>query len=323
TIRAKIGEEAFVAKGKMVVAQGWREVYDHDVEEEESADGVKEQLLPSVQKGDTLRIASVSMTKGETKPPEHFNEGTLLSAMENPAKYMAGENKELIRTIGETGGLGTVATRADIIEKLLNSFLIERKGKQIMITSKGKQLLELVPADLQSPTLTAQWEQKLGAIAKGNLNKQVFISEMKAYAKSVVQEIKNSEKKFKHDNLTRSKCPDCGSFLLEVNGKRGKMLVCPDRECGHRKTVAKQTNARCPQCHKKLELRGEGEGQAFVCVCGHKEKLSTFQERRSKEKNSKMSKREVSSYLKQQNTDDDGMVNTALRDALAKLTQKE
>lgn len=319
TIQAKIGSERFIARGKTVLAQGWREVYDYDVEDEDSKSGVSEQTLPKIAKGDRLRLQSVSQTKGETKPPEPFTEATLLSAMENPARYMANESKELIKTIGETGGLGTVATRADVIEKLFNSFLFEKRGKHIFVTAKGKQLLELVPDDLQSPTLTAQWEQKLGAIAKGSLNKQAFISDIKTYAKTVVQEIKNSEKTFRHDNLTRSKCPECGKHLLEVNGKRGKMLVCQDRECGYRKNIAKQTNARCPKCHKRLELQGQGEGQTFVCVCGHREKLTTFQERREKEKGSKISKKEVAKFLKSQEKDVDEGINTALKDALSKL----
>ncbi|WP_400164437.1 DNA topoisomerase III [Brevibacillus sp. TJ4] len=320
TIQAKIGSERFVARGKIVLVSGWKEVYDHDVEEEDDGKGgVADQSLPKIGKGDRLRIVSVSQTQGETKPPEPFTEATLLTAMENPAKYMADESKELIKTIGETGGLGTVATRADIIEKLFNSFLLEKRGKHIFITAKGKQLLELVPDDMKSPTLTAQWEQKLGAIAKGSLNKQAFLGEIKSYAKEVVREIKNSEKTFRHDNLTRSKCPECGKLLLEVNGKRGKMHVCQDRECGYRKSISKQTNARCPKCHKRLELRGEGEGQTFVCVCGHKEKLSVFQERREKEKRGNVSKKEVSRFLKEQEKENDEGINSALRDALSKL----
>lgn len=319
TVVAKIGAELFVARGKTVLSQGWREVYDFDVEDEESKSGVAEQTLPKLAKGDRLRIQEVSQTKGETKPPEPFTEASLLSAMENPAKYMANESKELIRTIGETGGLGTVATRADIIEKLFNSFLFEKRGKHIYVTAKGKQLLELVPDDLKSPSMTAEWEQKLSAIAKGSLNKQTFIADIRTYAKTVVQEIKNSEKTFRHDNLTRSKCPECGKLLLEVNGKRGKMLVCQDRECGYRKNIAKTTNARCPKCHKRLELQGQGEGQTFVCACGHREKLSTFQERREKEKGSKVSKKEVAKYLKSQDQDTDEGLNTALKDALSKL----
>lgn len=315
-VTAKIGDESFSAKGKRVISLGWKEVYSDHVDEDSEDD----QTLPAITEGDTLAIRSISKTTGETKPPARFNEATLLSAMENPSKYMAGESKDLIKTIGETGGLGTVATRADIIEKLYSSFLIEKKGKEIFITSKGKQLLNLVPEELKSPVLTADWEQKLTEISKGALPKQVFLNEMKQYAKEVVNEIKNSEQKFKHDNLTGSKCPECGKLMLEVNGKKGKMHVCQDRECGYRKGISKVTNARCPNCHKKLELRGQGEGQIFVCKCGHREKMSTFQERRKKNQNSKVSKRDVANYMKKQ---DDNFSNNALADALAKLNLKD
>jgi DNA topoisomerase III len=320
TIKVSIGEETFMAKGKTVLSQGWKEVYENHFEEEK-ADDVKDQLLPKLSKGDQVTISSISQSKGETKTPARFNEATLLSAMENPAKYMAGEDKVLIKTIGEIGGLGTVATRADIIEKLFNTFLIEKKGKEIFLTSKGKQLLDLVPDDLKSPALTAEWEQKLELIAKGALFKNDFIDDMKNYAKTIVHEIKNSNQKFKHDNITGTKCPDCGKLMLEVKGKKGKMLVCQDRECGHRKNVSKVTNARCPNCHKKLELRGQGEGQIFVCKCGHREKLSTFNERKKKQSNKKVSKKEVSNYLKKQNKQEEP-INTALADALAKLKLK-
>ncbi|WP_017755328.1 DNA topoisomerase III [Calidifontibacillus oryziterrae] len=323
TIKANIANEMFIAKGKTVISSGWKDVYEnrYDDEDGHEVDNMKDQLLPSLAKGELLTVTSISATKGETKPPARFNEATLLSAMENPAKFMAGEDKELIKTIGETGGLGTVATRADIIEKLFNTFLIEKKGKDILLTSKGKQLLDLVPEDLKSPALTAEWEQKLELIAKGKLSKNVFINDMKNYAKTVVHEIKNSKEKFKHDNITGTKCPECGKLMLEVNGKKGKMLVCQDRECGHRKNVSKITNARCPNCHKKLELRGEGEGQTFVCKCGHREKLSTFNERKKKQTNKNVSKREVSNYLKKQNKQEEP-INTALADALAKLKLK-
>lgn len=319
TIKAKIGEENFIAKGKTVIAEGWKEVYDSRFDEEASNEDVSEQRLPSLNKGDILNISNVTQTKGETKPPAPFNEATLLSAMENPVKYMSSDDKELIKTIGETGGLGTVATRADIIEKLFNTFLLEKKGKDIFITSKGRQLLNLVPEELKSPELTAQWEQKLNHISKGKLNKNAFINEMRSYAQEVVAEIKHSSEKFKHDNLTGNKCPQCGKNMLEVNGKKGRMLVCQDRECGYRKPVAKVTNARCPECHKKLELRGEGEGQIFVCTCGYKEKLSAFNERRKKESSGKLSKNEVNRFLKEQSKANDEPMNSALAEALAKL----
>jgi DNA topoisomerase-3 len=321
TLKAKIGTEMFIAKGKTIINQGWKEIYEHTAEDEDSKEDVVEQLLPSIAKGDVLPIANTVLTKGETKPPAPFNEGTLLSAMENPVKYMSNESEALKKTIGETGGLGTVATRADVIEKLFNSFLIEKNGKNIFITAKGKQLLALVPEDLKSPALTAQWEQKLGFIAKGTLNKNLFINDMKKYAQVVVTDIKNSQDKFRHDNLTRTKCPQCEKFMLEVNGKKGKMLVCQDRECGYRRSLSILTNARCSTCHKKLELRGEGEGQLFVCSCGYREKLSAFNERKKKE-STKSSKGEVTKFLREQNKADDGPFNSAMAEALAKLKLK-
>ncbi|MGE1000379.1 DNA topoisomerase III [Bacillus sp. Gnz1/3] len=318
TLRTKIGDEAFIARGKTILHAGWKEVYENRFEDDDAADDLKEQILPRIEKGDTLNIKLIVQTSGQTKAPARFNEATLLSAMENPTKYMDTQNKQLADTLKSTGGLGTVATRADIIDKLFNSFLIEKRGKNIHITSKGRQLLDLVPEELKSPTLTGEWEQKLEAIAKGKLKKEVFISEMKNYTKEIVSEIKSSDKKYKHENISTKSCPDCGKPMLEVNGKKGKMLVCQDRECGHRKNVSRTTNARCPQCKKKLELRGEGAGQIFACKCGYREKLSTFQERRKKETGNKADKRDVQKYMKQQKKEEEPL-NNPFAEALKKL----
>lgn len=316
-VTARISEEIFTAKGKVVLSPGWKAVYDHAYDDEDDQEDEKDQTLPKLSKGESLAVHSLKETKGETKPPARFNEGTLLSAMENPGAFMKLEEKGLVKTLGETGGLGTVATRADIIEKLFNSFLLEKKGKDIFLTSKGKQLLELVPEDLKSPALTAEWEQKLSDIAKGRLKSSFFLREMKDYTKETVKVIKQSSQTFKHDNLTGTHCPDCGKLMLKVNGKRGTMLVCQDRECGSRKTLARTTNARCPKCHKRLELRGEGKGQIFACVCGHREKLSSFEKRKAKEKTGRASKRDVHSYMKKQNKDEP--INNALAEQLKKL----
>ncbi|MGA8941371.1 MAG: DNA topoisomerase III [Thermoactinomyces sp.] len=311
TLQAEIGGETFVARGKTVLSLGWKQVLGHDEEEEH------EPVYSGVKEGDRLVPGSLVLTQGETQPPERFTEGSLVAAMENPVKYMGNERKDLIKTIGETGGLGTVATRADIIEKLFDSFLIEKKGKYIHLTSKGKQLLDLVPEELKSPALTARWEQKLQAIAKGTLKKDAFLKEMTGYTRRIVHEIKESKQTFRHDNLTASRCPDCGKRLLEVKTKKGRMLVCQDRACGYRKNIARLTNARCPECRKKLELRGEGEGRIFVCACGYREKYHSFQERMEKEKKSKVSRKEINKYLKQNQEQEFG--NPALKEALSKL----
>ena len=319
TLRTKVGNETFIARGKTILHAGWKEVYENRFEDDDVTDDVKEQLLPRIEKGDTLNIKLIMQTSGQTKPPARFNEATLLSAMENPTKYMDTQNKQLADTLKSTGGLGTVATRADIIDKLFNSFLIEKRGgKDIHITAKGRQLLDLVPEELRSPATTAEWEQKLELIAKGKLKKDAFINEMKQHTKEIVAEVKASDKKYKHENISTKSCPDCGKPMLEVNGKKGKMLVCQDRECGHRKNVSRTTNARCPQCKKKLELRGEGAGQIFACKCGYREKLSTFQERRKKESGNKADKRDVQKYMKQQKKEEEPL-NNALAEALKRL----
>ncbi len=311
TITAEIANQRFTAKGRIVKKQGWKELYDNRFDEDRD-----QQQLPAVEVGNTFSDVRIALTQGETKPPERFTEGALLQAMENPARFMASDKKHLAGTIHKVGGLGTVATRADIIEKLFHIAYMEMKGKHIHLTSKGRQLLELVPADLRSPALTAEWEQKLGLIADGKIKKQQFIKEMKGYSREIVQQIKASDAHFKHDNMTGTKCPDCGKLMLEIKNRNGRMLVCQDRACGHRKNIAKHTNARCPKCHKRLELRGEGEGQIFVCKCGHREKLSTFNERKQREKKHKVSKKDVNKYLKKQ---DDDFKNNALAEQLAKL----
>ncbi len=312
TLTAKIANETFVAKGKRVISLGFKEIYTH--QDDESDD---HQNLPLVEEGTTLSISKLIQTSGRTQPPAYFNEGTLLSAMENPARFMSGASSEVVKTLSATGGLGTVATRADIIEKLFNSFMIEKKGQDIHLTSKGRQLLDLAPSDLKSPELTGQWEQKLSDIANGKLKRDRFVNDMRNYATTVVAEIKGSDAKYKHDNLTTTKCPECGKPMLAVNGKRGKMLVCQDRECGTRKTISQITNSRCPNCHKKLELRGEGENRMFACSCGHREKLSTYNKRKQEQKK-QGSKRDVQKYLREQEKQAEPM-NSALADALANL----
>ena len=107
--------------------------------------------------------------------------------------------------------------------------------------------------------------------------------------------------------------------MLKVQGKHAEMLVCQDRECGYRETLARTSNARCPVCHKKMQLRGKGEGQTFTCVCGHKEKLSAFQDRRKKE-GAGVSKRDVQKYMKSQKEEP---VNNAFAEAFAKIKLDE
>ena len=321
TMEAKAAGETFAASGKVIKSLGWKEVYeggaDDDLEDEaEDEKKLKDQRLPEMKTGTRLKILKTSLNTGKTKPPARFTEATLLAAMENPVKFMETRDKEAVKTLGETGGLGTVATRADIIEKLFHSFMMEKKGNEIHITSKAKQLLELVPEDLKKPELTADWEMKLSQIAKGRIRQGDFLHQIRDYTCEIVDEIKNGEGTFRHDNLTNKVCPQCGKKLLAVNGKNSKMLVCQDRECGYRETISRTTNARCPKCHKRMEMYVKGKEETFVCQCGYKEKLSAFQARRQKE-GAGVGKRDVQNYLRRQQKEANEPVNNAFAQALS------
>ena len=321
TVELSAEGEHFIAKGKVVKQLGWKAVYEKSSVDEEEETDIIEQSLPEVKTGDKVEKITTVLTKGQTTPPANFTEATLLSAMENPVQYLEKKDKSMAKVLGETGGLGTVATRADIIDKLFRTFLLEKKGKEIIITSKGKQLLELVPEDLKKPELTAQIEMKLSKIGNGSMKREAFMKEMEQYTKELVSEIKTGQGTFRHDNLTNTKCPTCGKRMLAVNGKNSKMLVCQDRECGYRETISRTTNARCPKCHKRMELCGKGEKQVFRCACGYKEKLEAFQTRRKKE-GAGVSKKDVAKYLKQQQKQEEPF-NNPFAAALAKMEQEK
>ncbi len=321
TMKGEAAGEIFTAKGKIVKSIGWKAAYEGESAQEEEEEEF--QNLLDLKQGQRLKIQSVRLTAGKTKPPAPFNEATLLSAMENPVKYMETRDAKAVKTLGETGGLGTVATRADIIDKLFHTFLMEKRGNDIYITSKARQLLKLVPEDLKKPELTADWEMKLSRIAQGKLKKNTFLSEIRDYTQEITEEIKTGEGSFRHDNLTNTKCPVCGKRMLAVNGKNAKLLVCQDRACGHRETISRTTNARCPNCHRKMELYVKGKEDTFVCAtCGYKEKLSSFQARREKE-GAGVSKRDVQNYLNKQKKEAREPINNSFAQALAKLNLKE
>ncbi|MTI96634.1 MAG: DNA topoisomerase III [Firmicutes bacterium] len=236
-----IGGEQFQASGRIMKDAGWKAVYEKEENEEGS------QSLPPLNKGDKLPVRRCQLKPGQTTPPTRHTEASLLSLMEKH-------------------NLGTPATRADIIEKLLNSETIERKGSALNPTAKGMQLLDLVVSDLRSPELTARWERELENIARGTGNMEKFLTEIRQRTREIVREVAASEKKYVPHNVSRARCPHCGEHLRERKGRQGKMLVCPNRECNYRlKDEKNLTNKRCPQCHKKMELRKGKAGKFFHC----------------------------------------------------------
>lgn len=244
--------EKLHAAGTIMKQAGWKEVYGSaDLSDPEGSDEEEEreetQQLPSLQEGDAAQVKSVEERSHHTKPPARYTEAMLLSQMEKH-------------------NLGTPATRADIIEKLLQTDTIERNGSHLQPTGKGLQLIELAAEELRSPELTARWEQELERIAKGQGSMERFLSGIRDKTAELVGEVKASTAEYKPHNLTGSRCPDCSEFLQEVKGKRGKMLVCRNRECGYRRAAEPAlSNKRCPQCRKRMEIHTGKAGKFAQC----------------------------------------------------------
>ena len=283
--------EKFIATGKNVIELGFKKLYGKDNEGAESSNA-----LPNLKKGDIYQIKNITINCGFTEPPQRYNEADLLGQMEKH-------------------NLGTPATRADIIEKLLQSESIERQNNRLFATKKGKQLIDLVAEELTSPQLTAKWERELEAIAKGKGNAKEFLANIRKQTTKLVNEIKVSEKKYRPHNLTGSKCPECGEYLKEKKGKQGRLLICSSRECGYRREKdPKLSNRRCPQCHKRMEIHSGKAGAYFQCrPCQVVEK--------AEDKKKKVSKREERQLLKKYN--DDNAFGSSLGDALKQALQEK
>lgn len=283
-ITVQVGSDSFHAKGTTVKESGWREVYggdysDDDDDRADDAAGHERALLPDVQQGQSVTVQRCHIKSGRTMPPKRYTEAALLSQME---KY----------------GLGTPATRADIIEKLVSSDTIDRQGNSMHPTGKGKQLIELAAPQLRTPDLTARWEAELERIARGQGKPGPFLDSIRSMAKELVSTVKGSKAEYKPHNVSNSHCPDCNARLLEKKGKRGKFLVCPTEDCGYRRSAEKRlSNRRCAQCHKKMEIK-EGKAGLYVqCLpCGITETLDKDKQHVNKRDQQKL----VKQYAKQE-----------------------
>ncbi|WP_416292292.1 DNA topoisomerase III [Paenibacillus illinoisensis] len=283
-ITVQVGEDSFHVKGTTVKDSGWREVYGGDYSDEddertdEQADNGRT-LLPDVQQGQSVTVQRCHIKSGRTMPPKRYTEAALLAQMEKH-------------------GLGTPATRADIIEKLVSSDTIDRQGNSMHPTGKGKQLIELAAPQLRTPELTARWEAELERIARGQGKPGPFLEGIRSMAKELVSTVKGSKAEYKPHNVSNSHCPDCNARLLEKKGKRGKFLVCPTEDCGYRRSAEKRlSNRRCPQCHKKMEMK-EGKAGLYVqCLpCGITEALDKDKQQVNKREQQKL----VKQYAKQE-----------------------
>lgn len=262
-------KDEFIFVGKKILDYGWK---NKDASEEVALNLKK----------DTVVSPNFVVEEKLTTPPSPLTEAGLLAQME---KF----------------GLGTPATRAEIIEKLVKSELMERTGHALRVTPKGKQLLNLVNKELVSPKLTAKWEKQLEDIAHGKMKSQKFIGDIKNDTKRLVSEVKNSKEDYKDFSLTKKRCPECNSFLKVRKTRDGEIYVCSNSECNYRRRKdAKVSNHRCPQCHRKMLIVEGKNGKYFRCKYdGTTEKMTVGK------KNKKMTKHEERRLLKKINQDNE------------------
>ena len=219
----------FTARGKTVLAGGWKDLERRyratlkdkpEADDEDSADGT----LPELAEGQSFDNPAAKVTEHDTTPPKPHNEASLLSAMERAGNEDTDPD-------AERKGLGTPATRAAVIEKLVSSGFVERKGKQLIPTKDGNNLVCILPDNLTSPKLTAEWENNLTQIAKGAADPAEFLSGIEAMARELVKSypfLSDSDKeRFKTEKPEIGKCPRCGCPVHE--GK--KNYYCSDRDC--------------------------------------------------------------------------------------------
>ena len=232
------GEE-FTAKGKVVLSEGWKAV------ERKMLGKQKEPaVLPDVQEQNQCSVASAELKEGQTSPPKHFTEDLLLHAMETASADSMPEGVE-------RQGIGTPATRAATIEKLVQKGFLERKGskktKVLLPTDKGKALITVMPEEIQSPEMTADWETKLLQIERGEKEPETFMTEIKEMISSLV---KTTEAAKGANALMKNKiigvCPNCGKPVVE----REKGWFCENREC---RFVLWKDNAFFKRLGKRLD----------------------------------------------------------------------
>ena len=217
----------FTTKGRTVKQPGWRALdaaYRASMKNAEPDKETEDKALPELAEGQELPVAGAAVKEGKTTPPKHFTEDTLLSAMETAGAKDMPED-------AERKGLGTPATRAAILEKLVAAGFVERKGKSLIPTKAGINLVTVLPDTLTSPMLTAEWEQKLTAIARGEGDPAAFMAGISDMARELVKTYSHiseeGQKLFAPEREVVGLCPRCGKPVYEGR----KNFYCSDRPC--------------------------------------------------------------------------------------------
>ena len=214
----KCSQHILSARGNVLVTPGWKILFGKSLDEDDDAP----QALPTLKQGQICQISETEMKTLQTSPPNHFTEGTLLTAMKNAARFVTDER--LKQRLRETEGLGTEATRAGTIQGLIDKGFLQKKGKSLLATEAAIMLMDSLPTMLKDPGLTALWEQALNQIAERTLSLEVLMQKQETFVRHLMAECLKQGMSL--GNIEIRKCPQCGAPMTKRNGKNGQFWGC-------------------------------------------------------------------------------------------------
>jgi DNA topoisomerase-3 len=230
-LETTVSGHVFRTRGKVLLVPGWRGVYGESADADRSGDDDegREQQLPKLQKGETVETTKVESERKETKPPRRYSEGSLLAAMETAGKLV---EEEELREAMKDRGIGTPATRAAIIERLIDVGYIERDGRSLVCTEKGLNVIRLLNEHpLTSPGLTGDWEYRLSKIEHGTDQREKFMADIATFAEATVTELDTKLKGVRIPRANLGPCAICGRDIIE-NRKGYSCWSRDDPGCG-------------------------------------------------------------------------------------------
>ena len=223
-IEVSVGEEIFTASGKVILQDGWKALYQKDRDESAEADADEAQNLPAVHEGDPVHFVDGNVQEGVTKPPPRFTPATLLKAMKEIHKYV--KDKELKETLKECSGIGTEATRAEVIEVIRKRGYVRLEKNNFVPNELGISLCKILPDKIIFPDITARWENDLDAISSGSMSVEDFSAQQEVYVRELLENAKTS-------TITPPKnivkCPKCSKAMVRRKGSNGFFWAC----CGY------------------------------------------------------------------------------------------
>lgn len=266
--------ERFKASSSTPLVAGWKDAISAELEDNDDEKVEPESLIPALSKGEAVHCVSITPQTKQTRPPSRFTEGTLIDAMKNIAKYV--EDPEHKKRLKENAGIGTEATRANILELLVNRDYLSRNKKQLISTEKGRRMIELAPDMLKNPVTTSEWEAALDEIAQGRGSLDAFLAGQTNVLRSMVGDLKAKEGEIRKATAGTAQhpCPKCGQALQRKDGKFGVYWSCSGYpECSHtmkdkggvpvEKKVSEKTDVTCTKCNKGKMTKREGKKGIF------------------------------------------------------------